>query len=80
MSENEQEIRRLLANPASSALISREHIAELLAELEQARSTCPHSNCDAQRYRDALERIRRQAVLSTALEIAREALAGKGQT
>ncbi len=38
MSEREQLIRRLLSNPASSSLISREHIAGLLSQLDLVRS------------------------------------------
>ncbi len=65
-------------------------IVRLRAEIELARKrahTCPHSNCDAQRWRDALMRIERvvdkvpevsrhNAVWATVLKIARDALAG----
>ncbi len=63
-----------------SAEVLNNKIRWLEAELEQARSTCPHSNCDAQRFRDALKRIevmdRVNEPFDRAQEIARDALAG----
>ncbi len=79
------EVDRLRAACLSDALDagkSRLRVTELEAELEQARSTCPHSNCDAQRYRDALERIAYEgceANWAWMVKIARDALAGDQQ-
>jgi hypothetical protein len=53
MSPSEQDVHPYHQTPWAE-------VARLRAELEQARKdahTCPHSNCDAQRFRDALERI-----------------------
>ncbi len=69
--------------------MAHEHVKRerdrLRDELEQARKdaqTCPHSNCDAQRYRNALERIEKLPFLTAqgAKDIAHAALDGKGQT
>ncbi len=46
----------------------------------QEAGTCPHSNCDAQRYRDALARIAAYKLNNALTKIARDALAGEGQT
>ncbi len=70
---------RASMNVALDATVRRAESAE--AELKQEREdaqTCPHSNCDAQRWREALEQL---APLDNDIgQIARDALAGKGQT
>ncbi len=66
-----EQARKEYRNGLVAAARACEHV-----ENERDAQTCPHSNCDAQRYRDALERIADEGLDLTSEKVARDALAG----